>query len=51
MCFSPYWVLSAGGGGGGRQKGLVCNLLMQHFWPYSSKIEASETYFFDIVIT
>ena len=43
-----YWVL---GGGGGSPKGLVDNLLMQFFNLGSSKIEASETYFFDIVTT
>ena len=42
-----YW---AGGGGGG-QTGLVHNLLMQFFTLGSSKIEVSETYVFDIVIT
>ena len=41
-----YWV-----GGGGSPKGLVHNLLMQFFTLGSSKIEVSETYFFDIVIT
>ena len=42
-----YW---AGRGGGG-QTGLAHNLLMQFFRLYSSKIEVSETYVFDIVIT
>ena len=41
-----YWV-----GGGGSPKGLVHNLLMQFFTPDSSKIEVSETCFFDIVTT
>ena len=50
MCFSPYWVLGAGGGGG--QTGLVHNLLMQFFSLYSSKkFEVSEAYFFYILIT
>ena len=31
--------------------GLAHNLLMQLFSLYSSKIEVSETYFFDIMIT
>ena len=55
-CFGPYlhvfhliWVLGAGGGGG--QMGLVHNLLMYFFTPYSLKIEVSETNFFDTVIT
>ena len=38
-------------GGGGSPKGLVHNLLMQFFTLGSSKIEVSETYFFDIVTT
>ena len=46
MCFSPYL-----GIGCGVAKGLVHNLLLQCFRLHSSKIEASETYFFDIVIT
>ena len=48
MFFTRYW---ATGGGGGVQMGLVHNLLMQFFSLYSSKIEVSKTYFFDIVIT
>ena len=48
MCFSPHLRLGRVGGG---QSGLVHNLLMQFFSLYSSKIEVSETYFFDIVIT
>ena len=35
----------------GLVNGEVHNLLMQFFNPDSSKIEVSETYFFDIVIT
>ena len=35
----------------GLVNGLVHNLLMQFFTLDSSKIEVSETYFFDIVIT
>ena len=35
----------------GLVNGEVHNLLMQFFTPDSSKIEVSETYFFDIVIT
>ena len=42
-----YWVR----GGRGSPKGLVHNLLMQLFTLGSSKIEVSETCFFDIVIT
>ena len=38
-------------GGGGSPKGLVHNLLMQFFTPDSSKIEVSETCFFNIVTT
>ena len=38
-------------GGGGSPKGLVHNLLMRFFTLGSSKIEVSETYFFDTVIT
>ena len=40
-----------GGGVGGSPNGVVHNLLMQFFTPYSSIIEVSETYFFDIVTT
>ena len=39
------------GGVGGSPNGVVHNLLMQFFTPYSSKIEVSENYFFDIVTT
>ena len=39
------------GGGGLSLKGLVHNLLMQFFTLGCSKIEVSETCFFDIVIT
>ena len=49
MCFSSY--LGIGRGGGGGVKGLVHNLLMQFSTHGSSKIEVSETYFSDIVIT
>ena len=50
---SPYLGIgrTRGGGGGGARKGLVHNLLMQFFTPDSSKIEAFETCFFDIMIT
>ena len=51
MCLSPYLGIGCRGGGGGGQTGLVHNLLMQFFSLYSSKIEVSETYFYDIVIT
>ena len=44
-----YWACGWGGRGGS-PKGLVHNLLMQFFTPGSSKIEVSETYFFDTVI-
>ena len=37
--------------GVGSPSGVVHNLLMQFFALYSSKIEGSETYFFDIVTT
>ena len=47
MCFSRY--LGIGFGGGGGQRGLVHNLLMQFFGPYSSKVEFFETYFFRIL--
>ena len=53
MCFSPYLHIvcggGEGGGGGARQTGLVHNLLMQFFSLYSSKIEVSANYFFDMV--
>ena len=52
MCFSPYLGIGRrGGGGGGAPKGLVHNLLLQFFTLNSSKIEVSETCFFDTVIT
>ena len=38
-------------GGGGAPRGLVHNLLMQLFTPYSLEIEVFETYFFYTVIT
>ena len=38
-------------GVGGSSKGLVHKLLMQLFTPGNSKIEVSEIYFFDTVIT
>ena len=41
-----YWVRGAGS-----RNGLVNNLLLQFFTVDSSKIEVSETYFFDIMIT
>ena len=44
-----YWL--HGEGGGGAPKGLAHNLLMQFFTLGSSKMEVSETYFFDTVIT
>ena len=37
-------------GGGGSHEGLVHNLLIHFFTLSSSKLEVSETYFFDIVI-
>ena len=43
--------MGIGRGWGGGQKGLVHNLLVVFFTVGSSKIEVSETYFFDIVIT
>ena len=44
--FTPFgdWVWCA-------TNGVVRNLLMQFFSLYSSKVEVSEAYFFDIVIT
>ena len=45
--FSPYLGIGRGGGG----NGLVHNLLMQFFTPYSSKIKVFETYFCNTVIT
>ena len=50
MCFSPYLGIGCPGRGGS-PKGLVHNLLMVFFILESSKIEVSETYFFDIVTT
>ena len=51
-CFSPYLGIGPrGGGGGGSPKGLVHNLLMPFFTPGSSKVQVSETYFYDIVTT
>ena len=46
--FRPIRVL---GRAGASAKGLVHSLLMQVFTLGSSKIEAFETYFYDIVIT
>ena len=46
-CFPSY--LGIRSGGGGASMGLVHNLLMQVFTPGSSKIEVSETGFFDVV--
>ena len=37
------------GGGGGAPNGVAHKLLMQFFTLYSSKIEVSETYLYDIV--
>ena len=52
MGFSPYLGFGRGRGrGGGVPKGLVHSLPMQLFTPDSSKIELSENYFFDMVIT
>ena len=48
-----FFTFGRGGGGGvsgGAPKGLVHNLLMQFFTLGSSKIEDSETYFFDAMI-
>ena len=55
-CFSPYWGIrfGRGGGGGPRDWYTTCyahNLLVQFFTLDGSKIEVSETYVFDIVIT
>ena len=44
-------LLRGGGGGGGAPNGRVHNLLMPFFTLGSSKIEVSETYFFDTMIT
>ena len=44
--FSPYLGI---GSWGGALNGVVYNLLTQFFTRYSSRIEVSETYFFDIV--
>ena len=52
MFFTLFRYWAHGWVGWGRSpKGLVHNLLMQFFTMGSSKIEVSETYFFDIVIT
>ena len=50
MCFPPYLGIECRGGAGS-PKGLVPNLLMQFFTPGSSKIDVSESYFFDTVTT
>ena len=47
--YHPIWAL--GRWCGGSPKGLVHHLLMQFFTQKSSKMEVSETYFFDIGIT
>ena len=44
------WSHAGGGGFSQGLKGLVHNLVIQFFTLDSSKIEAFETYFFDIVI-
>ena len=49
MCLSPYFDIGCRGEGG--QMGFVQNLLMQLFSLYRSKMEVSETYFYDIVNT
>ena len=46
MCFSPY-LGGAGGGGGGTKGSRAHNLLMQFSGLGSSKMEISETDFFD----
>ena len=57
VCFKPYlcvfhliWVLGAGGGGG-YKRDWYTTCLCTFSSLFSSKIEVSETYFFDIVIT
>ena len=45
MCFSPF--LSLAGGGGGAKRSRAHNLLMQFSGLSSSKMEISETDFFD----
>ena len=50
MYFSPNFGIGRRGGGGS-PKGLVHNLLVQFFTLESSKIEVSETFFSDTVIT
>ena len=50
MCFSSYLGVEREGAGGS-PKGLVHNLLMPFFTLGSSKLEVSETYFFDIPTT
>ena len=47
----PSTFMMGGRGGGLSPKGLVHTLLMQFFTLGSSKIQVSETYFFDIVTT
>ena len=49
MCFSPY--LGVGGGWGGLPRGLGHNLLMRFFSLSNSKMEISETEFFDTLTT
>ena len=48
MCFSPYLGAGGGGGGGRLLRGLGHNLLMRFSNLGSSKMEISETDFFDI---
>ena len=50
MIFTLFGYLGAGGGGR-FPKGLVHNLLMHFSTNTAQKIEVSETYFIDIVIT
>ena len=51
MSFSPFLGMACPGGGGEVQTELVHNLPTKFFIFDGSKIEVSQTYFFDIVIS
>ena len=52
MCFSPYLGIGrGGGGGGGLSQGIGTQPACAVFHPRQRKIEVSEIFFFDTVIT